>query len=240
MLKELLYGLLEQPLFYRLSQMVFAPGAEYLLGQRLQQVAESLPLSGRLLDVGCGPSSWLWKVGAKPVGLDISPQYSITYHKGREPAITGSALDLPLCDDSFDGVWCIGVLHHLPTAAARQAVQEMLRVCRPGGFIAVLDAVLPISPWRRPLAYLVRRLDRGRYMRSQAEFEDLFPHREQWSVTRFTYSVNGLEMAMCVYRKPKQQGQGQESLRDRIKELAGTMQFTMSAEDLRHDFHPLR
>lgn len=214
MLKDLLYGLLEHPLVYRLSQVVFAPGAEYLLGQRLRQESETLPLSGRILDIGCGPSSWLWKMDVNPVGLDICFQYSIAFHKTGAPALTGSAMDLPLSGNSFDGVWSIGVLHHLPADAARQAVLEMVRVCRPGGFVVVLDAVLPHSLWSRPLAYLVRRLDRGRFMRRQSELESLFPNREEWSVKRFTYALNGLEIAMCVCRKPKIQGHDQGILRN--------------------------
>ncbi len=240
MLKALLYGILERPWCYRLSQVIFAPGAEYLLGQRLRQATQVLPLSGRILDIGCGPSSWLWKLGAKPVGLDICPQYSVAYHKTGEPAMTGSALALPLSDNSFDGVWSIGVLHHLSENAARLAVQEMMRACRPGGYVAVLDAAMPVSPWRRPQAYLVRRLDRGTFMRSQLAFEGLLPDRGRWSISRFTYAVNGLEMVMGVFHKPMQQGPDQKIFLDRIKELAGTMQFTMSAEDVRHDCHRLR
>lgn len=202
-MKTLLYGFLERPLCYRLSQLIFAPGAEYLLGQRLRQAAQALPMTGRMLDIGCGPSSWLWKLGARPVGLDICPQYSIAYHKAGEPAITGSALALPFNDNSFFGAWSIGVLHHLPDSAARLAVREMMRVCQPGGFIAVLDAVMPVSAWRRPVAYLVRRLDRGTFLRSQPAVEGLLSDRGQWSVIRFTYAVNGLEMVMCVYHKPE-------------------------------------
>lgn len=201
MLKALLYSVLARPWCYQLSQVIFAPGAEYLLGRRLRKAVQALPLSGAILDVGCGPSSWLWKVGGRPMGLDICPQYSAAYHKMGAPAITGSALALPLSDNSVDGVWSIGVLHHLPESAARLAVREMLRVCRPGGYVAVLDAAMPVSPWRRPMAYLVRRLDRGKFMRSQSAFEGVLPGRGQWSVDRFTYAANGLEMVMGVYQK---------------------------------------
>ena len=200
MARQLLYGLLDRPAIYRLAQLVFAPGAEKLLVRRLDRLARQLSISGRILDVGCGPASWLRKVGGHPVGLDISLPYSLAYHKGGGTAVTGSAVNLPFASSSFDGVWSIGVFHHLPDAMVLQAMAEMLRVCAPGGQVVVLDAVLP-QPWRRPLASLVRRLDRGKFMRSQAAFEALLQDRPCWSASRFTYTVNGLEMLCCVYNR---------------------------------------
>jgi len=154
-----------------------------------------------MLDVGCGPSSWLWKIDARPIGVDISFPYSQAYHQTDGTAVTGSATELPFTGNIFDSVWTIGVLHHLPDPEARQMILEMHRVCKPGGYIAVFDAVLPCSPWRRPLAYLVRKLDRGKFMRIQSELEALLPARFSWSVSRFTYAINGLEMLLCWNKK---------------------------------------
>jgi ubiquinone/menaquinone biosynthesis C-methylase UbiE len=140
-------------------------------------------------------------VGGHPIGLDISFLYSAVYQASGETAITGSATELPFTDNIFDSVWTIGVLHHLPDPEARLMILEMHRVCRPGGYIAVFDAVLPCSPWRRPLAYLVRKLDRGKFMRTQSELEALLPDRLPWTVNRFTYAINGLEMLLCWNKK---------------------------------------
>lgn len=201
-----LYRLLEHPLAYRLSQLIFAPGATRLLVRRLDRLARQLPISGRLLDVGCGPASWLWQVGGHPLGLDLSFPYSLAFKNAGGIALTGSATALPLADSSFAGVWSIGLLHHLPEDAARQAIEEMLRVCKEGGYVAVLDAVLPVSPWQRPVAHLVRTLDRGRFMRSQTELVSLLPERAGWEINRFTYTLNGLEILCCVCRKPMADG----------------------------------
>lgn len=191
--------LLEIPALYRLSQLLLAPGAEQLLHRRIQQLAAALPAAGSLLDVGCGPSSWLWKLGAHPVGLDLSHPYSAAFSRRQEPAVTGSALALPFADHTFEGVWNIGVLHHLPDDLARLAIQEMLRVRTPGGYVVILDAVLPHSPWTRSLATLIRRLDRGQFMRSQAQLAALLPELAKWSMRRYTYAATGLEMLESVF-----------------------------------------
>lgn len=207
-----LHRLLAHPLAYRLSQLVFAPGAERLLVRRLDRLARQLPISGRVLDVGCGPASWLWKVGDHSLGLDLSFPYSLAFKNAGGIALTGSATALPLADSSCAGVWSIGLLHHLPEDAARQAIQEMLRVCKEGGYVAVLDAVLPVSPWQRPVAHLIRKLDRGRFMRNQAELISLLPEGTGWEISRFTYTVNGLEILCCVWRKPTaNSGQGKST-----------------------------
>lgn len=201
MIKSFLYGVLDRPFLYRLTQHVFAPGAERFLVQEIQQATKELPMSGVILDIGCGPSSWLTRLGYNPVGLDICHQYSTAYHESGGAAITGSAMSLPCSDKTFNAVWSIGVLHHLPDDSAQLAIMEMMRVCRTGGFVVVLDAVVPVSPWLRPIAYFVRKLDRGAFVRNQRGVESLLFNRKVWSVRRFTYAYNGLEMVMAVYRK---------------------------------------
>lgn len=196
------YRLLEDPIIYKLSQALLGPGADRLLTKQLHKTAQTLGSSGPVLDVGCGPASWLGKVGGQPLGLDLSFPYSVAFKNAGGIALTGSATALPLANSSFAGVWSIGLLHHLPEEAARQAIEEMLRVCKEGGYVAVLDAVLPVSLWRRPVAHLVRKLDRGRFMRSQAELVSLLPEGVGWEIRRFTYTLNGLEILCSVCRKP--------------------------------------
>ncbi|NOZ06391.1 MAG: class I SAM-dependent methyltransferase [Chloroflexi bacterium] len=48
---------------------------------------------------------------------------------------------LPFPDDTFDLVTCRLGLHHFPHP--RQAVAEMVRVCRPGGSVGLVDNVVP-------------------------------------------------------------------------------------------------
>ncbi len=193
--------LLDFPFIYKLSQLIFAPGAKILLNRQLKRIMASLPKAKILLDVGCGPSSWLWKVNLSPVGLDISYEYSRAFFSKGGPAITGSASLMPFHNNAFESVWCIGVLHHLQDSEARQAILEMLRVCQPGGYIIIQDAVLPVSRSKRPIAALVRSMDRGRYMRSQKDILTLLAEKHSWDVRRFTYALNGLEMFECITKK---------------------------------------
>lgn len=52
--------------------------------------------------------------------------------------------DLPFLSDSFDGVASRLGMHHLTEPA--RAVAEMVRVCRPGGWLVLIDLVGPDGP----------------------------------------------------------------------------------------------
>jgi SAM-dependent methyltransferase len=195
---NILYRLLERPWIYRLSQLLLAPSAEKAIMQKIKQLLAQQPPFQRIVDIGCGPSSLLWRVGLHPVGLDLSFDYTVAFNKSGKLAVTGSAAALPFLDKSFDGVWSIGLLHHLPDGVARGAVSEMIRICRPGGYIVIFDAVLPDPGWRRPVAYILRHLDRGKFMRGEREFGALFPSNRPFIMERITYSFNGLE-AIIAY-----------------------------------------
>ena len=201
MCKNVIYRLLERPRIYRLAQLLLAPGAEKTFIQKIKQLLTQLPPAHRILDVGCGPSSWLWRVGLHPVGLDLSLVYTLTFSQKAGPAVTGSAAALPFFDNSFDSVWSIGLLHHLPDDVACQAVSEMVRICRPGGYIVIFDAVLPEPAWQRPVAQIIRKLDRGRFMRTQLNLESILLEHEGWICERFSYSLTGLEGLLCRYLK---------------------------------------
>ncbi|HET6594676.1 MAG TPA: class I SAM-dependent methyltransferase [Anaerolineales bacterium] len=193
--------LLDQPSFYSLVQNLLAYGANDLVLRYIERLRAKLPNVNRILDIGCGPKSWLWQVGAHPVGLDLTYSYCKAFHETNEPAVMGSAAILPFPAETFEEVWSIGMFHHLPDLLVRQAFDEMLRVCRSNGHVLILDAVLPVRAWQRPLAYALRRADRGRFVRSQAAFEELLPQRSRWAVERVAYSHTGMEIVICQFMK---------------------------------------
>lgn len=200
------YRQLERPWLYHLVHEIIAPGAEAGLAKELKRLHSQLPLAGQILDVGCGPKSQLWQIGLHPVGLDSSVAYATAFrHSGL--SVLGSADNLPFHKASFDGVWSIGLLHHIPDSVARRAVEEMLRVCRPGGCVVILDAVLPHHIWRHPVAYLLRRLDRGKFMRRESEYENILPIGTSCITTRFTYGLNGLEALSIIMSNSDQEAE---------------------------------
>jgi hypothetical protein len=55
--------------------------------------------------------------------------------------------------------------------------------------------------WQKPIPYLIRFADRGRYMRVQAALEELLPLDISWTVERQTCTWNGLEILVCTGMK---------------------------------------
>lgn len=98
----------------------------------------------RLLEVGCGTGNItlaLAQRGARMVGLDASgPMLARAKDKTRQEGlaitwIRGLASHLPFVDGSFDGVMGILALDFMTDR--EMSLQEMVRVLRPGGFVAV-------------------------------------------------------------------------------------------------------
>jgi ubiquinone/menaquinone biosynthesis C-methylase UbiE len=192
----MIYRLLDVPWVYRLAQVVLAPGQHRLLTRIFRETAHEFPAARRILDVGCGPSSWLWRVGTRPIGLDFSVSYVHHYVRSGGAAIAATASAIPFADSIFDQSWCFGLLHHLSDDDARRTLEEMRRVTRSGGPMVVMDAVLPRSPWRRPVAYALRKLDRGGCVRSEAHHRTLLG--EGWTIERALMAYNGLEVTIAI------------------------------------------
>ena len=192
--------LLDYPPIYQLSQLILAPGAEKMLSKAIGGVIGQLPPARRILDVACGPKSWLWQARLKPVGMDLCHSYALTFNQ-QGKAVTGSAVALPFASDSFDAVWNFGLLHHLSEADSIQAINEMVRIVRSRGHVIIFDGILPNQAWRRPIPWALRKLDRGRFMRPQDKLESLLENRNTWESKRITYSFIGHEGVFLTYTK---------------------------------------
>lgn len=104
---------------------------------------EGLRDSGRLqlLEIGCGGgehAGLALERGAFYTGLDVSPRMielaRFLVRDERARFAVGEATDLPFADASFDAVWAVAVLHHIPSQEKRQAAfREIARVLKPGG-----------------------------------------------------------------------------------------------------------
>ena len=100
-----------------------------------------------VLDVGCGPA-WMWRSwgGTLPTDLRLvllDRSEAMVAEAGRNLAaaglgaetVIGDAADLPFDAGRFDLVMLMHVLYHVADPDA--ALDEAVRVCRPGGRIAV-------------------------------------------------------------------------------------------------------
>lgn len=192
-------AILSCPSIYTLAQRILAPGAEGRITQAFGRYLSKRTL--KALDIGCGPKLMSPVQSDLLVGVDISHIYVSRYVQNlplNVNQITGtlcSAEQLPFKKEAFCEVRCIGLLHHLSESHAIASIKEMIRVLKEGGTLFVFDNVWPKKAIYRPLAWLIRRLDRGRWIRNEQDFLKLFESvvGVDWNYKRFTYSYNGLE-----------------------------------------------
>jgi ubiquinone/menaquinone biosynthesis C-methylase UbiE len=123
---------------------------------RIARLLLGLGAGDVVLDLACGPGNFSREfartVGPEGlvVGVDASPTMlargaADTAHAGiaNLALIRADATDLPFRDGSFDAACCFAALHLFADPLA--ALDEMRRVLRPGGRIAIMTSV------RRPL-----------------------------------------------------------------------------------------
>ncbi len=188
------------PLLYRASQGILAPGARDTLTTTLRSWSERHEIGDLVLDVGCGPTSWLNSVGVQPIGVDLSRPAIRAFGSGPGTGAVASATALPFRTGAFDSVWCFGLLHHLPEHAARAVLGELQRVTKPGGHAVVFDGILPTSETPFP-ARLIRRFDRGRWMRSRDAITTLLGNKGAWHDELVRYSRSGLEGVLATWTR---------------------------------------
>ena len=103
--------------------------------ENLVRVVKKYGMTGKkVLEVGSGTGQ-LQDIVEDYTGLDLSSAVRRYYHK---PFVAASATDMPFPDNSFDAMWSIWVLEHIPEP--ERALQEMRRVLKPGGVIFLAPA----------------------------------------------------------------------------------------------------
>lgn len=125
-------------------------------GQDLAWLAEAASLTGveRVLDVatGGGHAAFALAPGAaEVVALDLTrPMLEVAQKEALARKLTniryleGDAHAIPCKDKSFDVVVCRQASHHFPRI--RQAIQEWVRVLKPGGKLLLIDSISPEEP----------------------------------------------------------------------------------------------
>jgi SAM-dependent methyltransferase len=109
-----------------------------------EQLEPLLPAGGSFLDAGGGTGAtgaWLAERG-RLVAVDIVSA-ALRRYRSSHTAVTGVAAadlaHLPFPPDSFDAALCVTVLYHAAVTTPATVVQELVRVVRPGGVVAVLE-----------------------------------------------------------------------------------------------------
>ncbi len=120
-----------------------------------------------VLDVACGAAHMAELIAPRVrqvVGIDLTPDLlRIGADRLGDAGVPnvllqeGNASALPFLDDTYDLVLCRSALHHFRDPS--RMVQEMARVCRPGGRVAVSDMVAPSASVKAAFDDLHRRLD---------------------------------------------------------------------------------
>ena len=102
----------------------------------VKQFIDGLPRKTLIADIGCGNGkNMVPGEDLEFVGVDISTELcKIASVKTGFKVLTGSVLDLPFDNNSFDHAISIAVLHHLSNKKDRiKALSEIVRVIKPGG-----------------------------------------------------------------------------------------------------------
>jgi len=143
-----------------LCGMVGRPISNLEFSFLIQDIKEKLKIdsaikNGRFLDIGCGNGFLFSKIknGMTPIGIDFSfPMIKKSFEIVPDGSFfIGEASSLPFDDSIFDRVLCYSVFHYFPDEKyAENTINEMIRVCKKGGYIMIGD--IPSSKSRDMLS----------------------------------------------------------------------------------------
>ncbi len=133
----------------------------------------------RILDVACGTGVVAFQLGQvahEVVGLDITGELLQRARKQRHHCgmtnvhfELGQAESLPFAADRFDASVCRMSVHHFEEP--QRAIQEMVRVTRPGGRVVVADIVSSDDEQEARLHNAIERLRDPSHVRMLTEAE---------------------------------------------------------------------
>lgn len=138
----------------------------------------SLEKNARILDVGCGHGyvhPQLVAAGHHVTGVEIASEV-LEIARKENPAVDYRAYDgsvIPFPDCSFDMAIAMCVVHHVPVPVWSAFIEEMHRVVKPGGLIAIFEHN-PLNPVTHYLfKYGFNGMDEGATMVGRRKLEGM-------------------------------------------------------------------
>jgi len=129
-----------------------------------------------VLDIGCGLRGNFWGFAPENYfGIDSNSDV-IKKNLIRKNGFYKQhdvCQELPFANAFFDCVVCVSFFHHLRDDQAKQLIIQIKRVLKRDARAIIVDGVFPDSKFNI-LGYLIRYLDRGKFVRNSDEFEQLF------------------------------------------------------------------
>ena len=121
-----------------------------LITNELDLLQTLVPLAdARIVEAGCGAAHLARELVGRydttdVVGIEVDERQlakNLSHPTKRLRFEHASAQALPFLDASFDGALMLKSLHHVPMALMDQALAEIARVLRPGGWLYVSEPV---------------------------------------------------------------------------------------------------
>jgi len=145
------------PIFYELILWLTTGGKESAFRRYAMQLTDLQP-GEAVLDVGCGTGSMailareLVGETGRVSGFEPSPEMiSFARRKAARRKLsvdfrTGVIEHIDYPAGSFDVLFCLIVMHHMPDETKLLGIKEMARVLKPGGRLLVVDSNLQLLP----------------------------------------------------------------------------------------------
>jgi SAM-dependent methyltransferase len=199
---------LSQKLFYneQYRKGEYAVGVEDRAEQEsIQAFVEAYHLKDkRILEIGCGRGAFQHLV-KDWIGVDLAVSAADYLSK---PFLAASAEALPFAEGSFDGIWSVAVLEHVPRP--EKALQEIARVLKPGG-VAYLAPAWHCRSWAAD-GYQVRPWSdfnwRGKLIKASIPLRDALWLRAAYTMPirlwrDFLFAINRAKPTRFRYRPLK-------------------------------------
>ena len=126
------------------------PDTPPLVPNELDLLESLVPLANaRIIEAGCGAARLARELlqrhpAAELTGLEVDDRQHAKNLADPAPRLTflrSGAQEIPLPDASFDGALMLKSLHHVPRPLMAQALGELARVVKPGGWLYVSEPV---------------------------------------------------------------------------------------------------